>query len=554
VLRAGGRDLIQRWEIQGTMTAHTDIPFQTLIATARDGIVVIDREGRIRVCNAAAERLFGYSAAEVTGKNIKMLMPSPHGEKDDGYLSRHRTTGEDRIIGSGRELLGLRKDGSTFPLYLSVAEEIFDGQKMYVGTIHELTDRKQWESALIERERELQLITQVGDVLATTLEFEDTLTNIARLVVDNLADLCVINFIDDDGVARRARVFSRDPTKAWVCDALMRMPAGQEQVRIAQSVLETRKPVLIAEVTPDLVRSWAANDEHLMALQGIEPKSAIIAPLLVHGRLLGALSLMSSDASRKYGPEDLQVAAAIAGRAAFFIENARLYRESKRATQARDDMFRVVAHDLRNPLAVIQALATVLIKTGHDVELSQEIMDATNRMARLIQDLVDVTRLQAGSLRLNPERLDAAEIATETEAAQRALVSAASLEIRFEKEPDLPTIWADHFRILQVFENLVGNAIKFTKPGGRITLRAAAVAGEVLFSVADTGRGIPSEQLPHVFDMFWQAPGQEVNRGVGLGLPIVRGIVEAHGGRVWAESSLGQGSTFYFTVPAAPQG
>jgi PAS domain S-box-containing protein len=559
-------------EIAVSLTAHTDLLFQTLIAAASDGIIVMSHEGRIEVYNAACERLFGYSAEEVIGKNVNMLMPSPFREKHDG---------EKRNIGMCREVVGLHKDGSTFPIYLSVEEAISGGQPIYLGIIHDLTERKRWQAALIEREarprsmlnagvgtgsephpsalpisidelqaeRNLRVIAEVGEVLATTLEFEDTLTNIAQLVVDNLADLCIINLIDDDGVARRARVFCRDPTKAWVCDTLMRMPPGHEHVRNAQSVLETRKPTLIAEVTPELIQSWAASDEHLVALRSIAPRSALIAPLLVHGKLLGALSLMSS--SRRYGLDDLSVAETIAGRSAFFLENARLYREAKRATTARDHMFRVVAHDLGNPLAAIQMLVTLLGRTGHDREANEEIVNATNRMSRLVRDLIDVTRLRAGSLRLNPTTLNAVEIACETQAAHRPLASSAALEIRFEGEANLPTIWADHDRVLQVFENLIGNAIKFTKPGGRITLGASTRTGEVLFSVSDTGCGIPSDQLPHVFDLFWQAPGQAANRGVGLGLPIVREIVEAHGGRVSVESLPGRGSTFFFTVPVA---
>src|SRR5262245_47982920 len=270
------------------------MPFRTLIATAVDGIIVIDVEGRIQVYNAACERLFGYSAGEAVGKNVKMLMPPPYREKHDAYLAHHRLTGHKGIIGIGREVVGLRKDGTTFPIYLSVGEGSADGRTFYVGIVHDLTERKRWEAALIEREarlksmldaglrmpptataaidqqrqaeRRLRLIAEVGEVLATTLDFEDTLTNIAQLVVANLADLCIINFIDDDGATRRARVFCRDAAMAWVCEALMRMPPGREQVRIAQSVFVLGKPALIADVTPDLVRSWAANDEHLAAL------------------------------------------------------------------------------------------------------------------------------------------------------------------------------------------------------------------------------------------------------------------------------------------------
>jgi signal transduction histidine kinase len=316
-------------------------------------------------------------------------------------------------------------------------------------------------------------------------------------------------------------------------------------------VLETNKPTLIPEVTPDLIRSWAISEEHLFAIQNVAPKSAIIVPILLHGKQLGALSLMSSDSSRQYGPADLRMAEAIALRSAFFLQNTHLYREAIQATKARDDVFRVVAHDLRNPLQIIQALANLLKRTGNEPKLANEFTNAVNRMNQLIQDLLDVSRLRSGSLQLNPEKLDVSQIASESLDAQTPLVSSALLEIGFEKDPNLPPILADRRRIRQVFENLIGNAIKFTKPGGRIDLKASTRPGEILFSVADTGCGIPHDQLPHLFDIFWQGPGHDVYRGAGLGLSIVKGIVDAHGGQVWVESSPGEGTTFFFTLPAA---
>jgi signal transduction histidine kinase len=171
-------------------------------------------------------------------------------------------------------------------------------------------------------------------------------------------------------------------------------------------------------------------------------------------------------------------------------------------------------------------------------------------MNRLIGDLLDVARMEAGHLSLKLERLPAAEIIAAALERQKPLASSASLELRHETAPDLPDICADRDRLLQVFDNLIGNAIKFIEPGGRVTISAAPQTGELLFSVSDTGRGIATSHLPHVFDRFWQAPGTE-RRGTGFGLAIVKGVVEAHHGRVWVQSAAGQGSTFFFTIPLA---
>jgi signal transduction histidine kinase len=258
-----------------------------------------------------------------------------------------------------------------------------------------------------------------------------------------------------------------------------------------------------------------------------------------------------------YEPADLQLAEELARRAAVSVENARLYHAARRATQARDDVLVIVAHDLRNPLNTILVQANLLRRhmaepERHSQKPAEVIERAATRMNRLIEDLLDVTRLEAGRLSVEPARVHAQRVVSEAVEAQRPLATSASLELRLELAADLPEVWADRDRLLQIFENLIGNALKFTKPSGRITVGAAPREGQVLFWVTDTGSGIAAENLPHLFDRFWQAKKGE-RRGAGLGLPIVKGLIEAHGGRIWVESLPGQGSTFFFTIPTAPQ-
>src|SRR5262249_36470848 len=215
-------------------------------------------------------------------------------------------------------------------------------------------------------------------------------------------------------------------------------------------------------------------------------------------------------------------------RAAMAIENARLYRVSVRATQLRDQMLSIVAHDLRNPLSTILMQASVLKRYGPEPERrslkpSEVIQRAATRMNRLIQDLLDVALMEAGQLTIELSRLSASGLIVEAVDMQRPLASSSSLELRVEVDPDVPEVWADRDRLLQVFENLIGNAIKYTKAGGRITAGATSKDDEVVFWVADTGCGIASENLPRVFDRFWQAT-RAGRQGAGLGLPITKGI------------------------------
>jgi signal transduction histidine kinase len=171
-------------------------------------------------------------------------------------------------------------------------------------------------------------------------------------------------------------------------------------------------------------------------------------------------------------------------------------------------------------------------------------------MDRLIQDLLDVTSMEAGRLSIEPVRLRPVQVISDTLDAHGPAVTAASLELQNEVSTDLSLIWADRDRLLQVFENLIGNALKFTTPGGRIAVGAAPRGAETLFWVADTGSGIASEDIAQIFDRFWQSR-KAGRHGAGLGLSIVKGIVEAHRGRIWVESAVGRGSTFFFTIPSA---
>jgi signal transduction histidine kinase len=215
----------------------------------------------------------------------------------------------------------------------------------------------------------------------------------------------------------------------------------------------------------------------------------------------------------------------------------------------------VVAHDLRNPLATILLRAAALRRSGPEPErrsqkTGEAIHQAATRMNRLIQDLLDVALMESGQLTIERASLSVRALIVEAVEMQRPLAFASSLELRIDVDRDVPDVWGDRDRLLQVFENLIGNAIKFTEAGGCITVGARSIDHEVVLSVADTGGGIPSENLSRVFDRFWQAT-KAGRQGAGLGLPITKGIVEAHGGRIWVESALGRGTTFSFTIPTS---
>jgi len=539
-------DITERKHAEGKLRL-SEAKSSGIVSISADAIISVDDNQRITLFNEGAEKIFGRSRAEAIGAPLDILIPERFRGGHRGHLESF-AAGPDaarRMGDHGAVILGVRKNGEEFPADAAISKIVIEGKSMLTVALRDITEQKQAEI-------ETRLLADLGAVFAGTLQFEDRLTHLARLLARDLADVCVIDVIGDDGTVRRARVACRDETREWLGDVLMQTQADGERSRVAGHVLETGQGVLIAKVTPDVIRSWARTDEDHLAFQNAGFQSAISVPLVARDKALGAVSLLSL--SRVYGPGDFRVAEVVAQRASVLLDNARLFDTAKHAIKARDDILGIVAHDLRNPLAAIAALGTVLRLSNTnrhtDEEIGEEIGDAVNRMNRLIQDLLDVTSIDAGHLSLKLARLQAAEIGSETLEAQKPLAASASLELRLDAAPNLPDLWADHDRLVQVFDNLIGNAIKFTKPHGQITLTAAVQDGEVLFSVADTGRGIASVHLPHVFDRFWQAQ-KDKRRGAGLGLAIAKGIVEAHGGRIWVESAQGQGSTFFFTIPIA---
>jgi PAS domain S-box-containing protein len=263
-------------------------------------------------------------------------------------------------------------------------------------------------------------------------------------------------------------------------------------------------------------------------------------------------------------PAEAAIAKVTMGKAVVFsvvlrdiTEQTALRRQLQTALNARDDTVGVVAHDLRNPVSAVKMLSAALLQRAETEEFSAAtseqltlIRQAALQMDRLIQDLLDVTRVETGRLHLETTPVRAGEVLDTALDTLRPLISDAGLELNEEIPDTLPIVSVEEQRIAQVLSNLVGNSIKATPRGGRITVAAREDDGTVRVSVKDTGRGIPADQLPHVFDRFWQSASSTIrSRGAGLGLPIARGIVEAHGGRMWAESEAGRSATFYFTIP-----
>jgi signal transduction histidine kinase len=222
--------------------------------------------------------------------------------------------------------------------------------------------------------------------------------------------------------------------------------------------------------------------------------------------------------------------------------------------QAREDVLGLVAHDLRNPLGLIITTTDLLLENKIEPARQHELLDvalrAGRQMNRLIGDLLDTVRLQAGKFSLDLEEISVGAIFRQTVESLRPAAEKRGVHLDTIPAGDGIVVRADPLRVSQLVGNVVGNAIKFTPEQGSVTLKAVPDGDRVVVQVTDTGPGIPAEDIPHLFDNFWQARNND-HRGVGLGLAIAKGVVEAHGGRIWCESTVGKGSTFFFTLPMA---
>jgi signal transduction histidine kinase len=233
-----------------------------------------------------------------------------------------------------------------------------------------------------------------------------------------------------------------------------------------------------------------------------------------------------------------------------------MYKEAEQTIEARQQVLRIVSHDLRNPLGTISMAASLMLDVPMSHEAASEhlhrIKRAGERMNRLIQDLLDVARFEAGHVKIDVRSVELAPIVREAQEMLAPLAAEKGIRLDVRLDETLSSIQADGGRLLQVLSNLVGNAIKVTPREGRIIVGVERVAGMIRFSVSDTGQGMTPEQLDKIFGQFWQANPAD-RRGIGLGLSIAKGIVEAHGGRIWVESRVGEGSTFFFTLEAMPE-
>ena len=427
---------------------------------------------------------------------------------------------------------------------------------------HERAAHAEAEAARAEAEAahaRLAFLAEASRILGSSLDYETTLRNLARLAVPTLADFCVVDLAEDGERIHRVAVADIDPNREELVWRIARQhPLSVDSPLGYAKVISTGEPQWLPKVT----------DEVCLAVpEGVDPegirslkfRSFICVPLPVHGQILGSISLARSTPGRAYDSLDLALAEELARRAGLAVDHARLYRVSQQANRVKDEFLATLSHELRSPLSSALLCAQMLRRGILDEAKSKLALETIERKisleVRLVDDLVDVARIASGKVSLDMESVDLASVVDHAVEGARSGADEQGVVLELRINDLEARVRGDEERLQQVMGNLLSNAIKFTPKGGAVEVTLERDGSQARITVRDTGIGISAKALPEIFDRFRQADTSLTRKygGLGLGLAIVRNLVELHGGDVTAESvGEGQGATFTLRLPLLP--
>ncbi len=423
-------------------------------------------------------------------------------------------------------------------------------------------------------EHRFRFLAEAGRVLSSSLDYKATLAHVVRLAVPFMADRCGIDMPTPDGSLHRVAVAAADPAKEpLLYEVHRRYPPDPDGLHPVSVTLRTGRSQFQPEGVEVDYRAIARDAEHLRLLQALGTTSRMTVPLVARGTILGALWLSASESGRQYTSDDLALAEELARICALAIDNARLYRdteaalgreqqaraEAEAAGRVKDQFLSTAAHELKTPVTAMKAYVQLLQRPGRNrgpevmVEALAALDRQSDRLCRLVEDLLDVSRLSLGRIELRRQDIDLTRLAATAVEQSRHASGRHHLMLVTEHAP---MVGVDSERIAQVFVNLLSNAVKFSPDGGEILTRVDVEGGWAVVSVQDHGVGIPPDARPRVFEQFYRAHADTRHDygGMGIGLHLSREIVEHHGGTMWFESEEGKGSIFSFRVPVAEQG
>jgi PAS domain S-box-containing protein len=514
----------------------------TTFDAIRDGVCLLSLEGKILRCNSAMSDILEKPLAEIENRCYREIMQAILGEVEVTPFTRAQAT-------RSRENIQLQWGKRWFSL---TADPIFDQQESFSGAVYiveDITDRK-WA------EKSLRFLAEASTVLAASIDYKTTLTNVVNLAVPYLADWCTIDIVEEDKSISTVAVTHQDASKLELAQKLCDCSSAKTDTLLNVSeVILTGQAQLISQL-PEF--SLTPNSQ-LEILQKLGLVSYMIVPLIVGGQTFGAITFVIASGDRDYSQADLSLAKDLAQRAAIAVDNARLYRQTQEANRMKDEFLTTLSHELRSPLTAMLGWIRLLNDRNFDKATTAKAMATIERSAwsqvHVVEDLLDVSRMIQGKISLNIRPIELTVLITNVIDSFRPAAEAKNIQLESVLEPRASLITGDLDRLQQVIWNLLSNAIKFTPKGGKVEIALTRINSHVELRISDTGPGITSDVLPYVFDRFRQADSSSTRRygGLGLGLAIVRQLVELHGGTVFAESEgEDKGATFIVKLPLVP--
>jgi PAS domain S-box-containing protein len=689
--------------------------FSTTLRSIGDAVIATDADGRITFMNPVAESLTGVAFKEGAGRpldDVFRIVNEKTRAPTESPVAKVIRQGA--IVGMANHTVLIRPDGTELAIDDSAAP-IRNTAGNLAGVVLVFRD-----VTLKRRDDDRRgILAEASAQLASSLDYQATLTTVARLAVPDFADWAAVDLVEVDGRISRLGVAHVDPQKVeWVAEIERRYPPDPNAPLGVPNIVRTGRSEMMSEIPDDLLTASAKDPEHLDIIRKLGLRSYIGVPLTARGRILGAITFATAESRRLYGAEDLAFAEDLGIRAAFALDNARLYQAAQdahatadearraaerdraaleeernrlatildqmpagvmiaeapsgkviyankqaaeifrgsvttveqaeeydrvfkawhadgrvyradefplvravagkivksqevifqradgtkgvvranaapiadkagkvvaavtayydatemkraaeererlyaaaqRAVRSRDDLLAVVSHDLRNPLGVVavgaarlQRIDAVDEQMAKVVKQAETIKRAADRMERLINDLLDIAAIEAGQISVRPQVVEVDHLLRDVVEMTEPLAEPKSVRLKVQNRAPGRSIACDRDRVLQVFSNVLGNAIKFCPSQSEIELTVATVETAVQFSIADCGPGIPSDQVSHIFERYWRG-SRDKDGGVGLGLAIAKGIVDAHQGGISVESKVGAGTTVSFRLPIA---
>jgi PAS domain S-box-containing protein len=532
---------------------ESELRTRAVIDSAIDCVISFDSSGRITEWNPAAVRAFGWSPAQAVEQEMAaLILPPPTRAVFRAALREHLETGADRFLGRRLELRGLRSDGTEFPVELTITRVPVEGPATFTGYWRDISDRK--------RAEELQrFLIEASRVLASTLDGNQALSELTRIVVPTLADWCLVDVIDEaaPGRLKRVAVAHVDHAKVErVRRSTLRNPISLEARSGPGRVARTGQAELVPLVSSEEVKRDMADEAHRRAIEETRAVSYVSVPIEARGNVLGVLTLVSSESRRRYGDAELALAQEVARRAAMAVDNARLYEAALVASRAKSDFLAVMSHELRTPLNAITGYAELLLMGiptaippqahGH----VQRIRTASRHLLDIVEEILTFSRVEAGREGVVRGPVDAVALVRDTVVLVEPMAREKGLDFVMNVPTHAVAMETDAGKVRQILLNLLSNAVKFTEQG-HVDITLSERDGTVAFIVEDTGIGISPENAERIFEPFWQVQQSATRQagGTGLGLSVARRLSRLLGGDITLETKPGIGSRFTVTLP-----